>query len=302
MVGEKYSMRIQHTQHLSAETIDDEISRPRLKTLVIDSGNVCNLACRTCGPDSSSSWWREAEFRNQKKSQKFVVTHKKTNLGSLLDEDFSSIQKISILGGEPFQNLDHLEILEHLVMTGNAAACVLFYTTNATVRLPRRVKEIFSHFQSVKLSASIDAVGSQFEYIRTNGQWQDVILNINDWKAIPNVDIKAHPVVSALNVLYLDDLYDWFLVHDLKWTIVLCEWPAAYSFKIFTRPQKDALIRKLQASKHQQIHQPLIKYIDEIPHDPDCLRQFLDETEITCEFRDLAIADYLPELVDFLQI
>jgi organic radical activating enzyme len=81
----------------------------KLKHLVIDSGNVCNLACRTCGPYSSSSHIKEYEAKYNKK---FNVPIKKTNLEFLRNEDFSNLEQISVLGGEPFQNLDHLEILE----------------------------------------------------------------------------------------------------------------------------------------------------------------------------------------------
>lgn len=297
----QYTMRVQHTKHLSPQTIADEIKNPRLKTLVIDSGNVCNLACRTCGPHSSSGWWREADYRNTKQKQQLVVNHKKTDLESLSVEDFSSIQMVNVLGGEPFQNLDHLKILEQIISQGNASNCGLQYTTNATVNLPYEVKNIFSHFRSVGLTVSIDATGSQFEYIRTNGRWQDVARNIDDWKTLSNVNINAHPVISALNVLYLEDLYDWFLVHNLTWTVVICEWPMAYSFRIFTPQQKSKIITKLEGSKHKQNHQQLIKYIASIPYDPQAYLQFLDENKITQEFRNLAIEDYLPELVLLLK-
>lgn len=297
----EYTMRVQHTKHLSPQTIAGEIKNPRLKTLVIDSGNVCNLACRTCGPQSSSGWWRETEYRNTKKQPQLVSCHKKTDLKSALNEDFSSIQFVNILGGEPFQNLDHVQILEHIIRQGNASACDLSYTTNATVKLPLHIKKIFTYFRSVGLTASIDAVGLQFEYIRTNGRWQDVIHNINDWKRLPNVGINAHPVISALNVLYLEDLYDWFTAQNMKWSIVLCEWPMAYSFRIFTSQQKRKIISQLEESKHRLIHQSLIDYITRVPYDPQALKQFLDENENTQEFRHLAIADYLPELVNLLK-
>ena len=52
------------------KAIEQEIVDKKLKHLVIDSGNVCNLACRTCGPYYSSSYFKETNAKNIKFGRK----------------------------------------------------------------------------------------------------------------------------------------------------------------------------------------------------------------------------------------
>ena len=164
------SMRQKFSLNKNENEMITEITHKKLKYLVLDSGNVCNLACRTCGPWSSSGLVKE--FKVRYNQSYFPI--KKTRIDSLLKEDYSDVIQVDVLGGEPFQNLDHLEVLEKIIADGNNGNVKLNYVTNATTKLSPQIYNLFSNFKEVNLILSIDATHMQFEYIRTNGVWNDV--------------------------------------------------------------------------------------------------------------------------------
>jgi len=292
------SMRQDFTAYKPLTELEQELATAKLKHLVIDSGNVCNLACRTCDPQSSSGHWKEKESIAKKRQQEIKVFIKKTDTDTLLAEDYSAISQISVLGGEPFQNLDHIRVLEKIVSIGRAGQCVLQYTTNATIKLPEKLKILFSQFKEVQFTLSIDAVGEKFSYIRTNGVWSDVVENLAELRQLPNSRLSVHPTISALNVLYLDELYQWFDDEGLPSQPVFVEGPWQYSFGIFKKHQKDQLLDKLQKSKFDQT--ALIEHIKSCSYQPMAKRIFNESIEDTQEFKDLDINDYLPELISLL--
>ena len=279
------------------KAIEQEIVDKKLKHLVIDSGNVCNLACRTCGPISSSSYFKETNAKNIKFGRKEqILTVKKTDLEYLRSEDYSSIASISVLGGEPFQNLEHLEILELIIEQGYAANCKLFYCTNGTIKLPKRIKDIFSNFKSVHFTLSIDAICEQFEYIRTNGEWSILLDNVADLKELSenntNFGLSYHPTISALNIMYDENK----LRHT---SIIFCNWPDAYSFKIFNDAQKEIILAKLADSRFDMT--AIMQHIGNSSFSQAALDNFYSEIEFTKEFKNLDINEYLPRLMKLLE-
>lgn len=298
------SMRQMYTQNKSIEIIENEIARKQLKHLVVDSGNVCNLSCRTCYPLSSSSLIKEFLAKSKKFQIDFVeTTIKSTNIAQLKTENFDCIESISILGGEPLQNLDHIELLEHIIDLGKADQCVLQYSTNGTVPISIRLKNIFTKFKRLNLSLSIDAIETQFEYIRTNGKWKDTYLNICnliDLSTVhPNICLSTHPTISALNVMYLEPLFEWYSAHKLGWTMVFCDFPKEYSFNIFNNQQKEVIIENLKKSKFDM--SSVISQIQQSEFNSELLQLFYRQLEFTKEYKDLDANIYLPKLLTLLK-
>jgi organic radical activating enzyme len=298
------SMRLSHNQNKSVEVIENEIAYKQLKHLVIDSGNVCNLSCRTCWPESSSSLIKEFKAKSKKFQVNFSeTTIKSTDIEQLKTENFDCIETISILGGEPLQNLDHIELLEHIIDLGKAGQCVLRYSTNGTVTISDRLKNIFTKFKELNLSLSIDAIEAQFEYIRTNGKWKDTHLNVCnliDLSTVhPNIYLSTHPTISALNILYLEPLFEWYTAHNLSWTIVFCDFPEEYSFNIFNNQQKEVIIKNLKKSKFDL--GSIISQVQQSEFNPELLQRFYQQIEFTKEYKDLDASIYLPELLTLLK-
>ena len=291
------SMRQRFLLNKDEDEIIAEITDKKLKYLVIDSGNVCNLACRTCGPWSSSGLVKE--FKVRYNQSYFPI--KKTTIDPLLKEDYSNLIQVDVLGGEPFQNLDHLEVLKKIITNGNSRNVALQYVTNATTKLSPQIYNLFSEFKEVNLVISIDATHMQFEYIRTNGIWNDVVSNVNEWTSQQyNVQLAGHPTISALNVLYLEELYEWYQSNNIGFNVVMCNGFPEYSFSLFTDKQKNLIINELSKSKFNMSQ--IIDSIHSSKYDSSLLDKFYESTNFTKSFKGLAIEDYLPRLTDLLKI
>lgn len=298
------SLRQTYLLNKTEPEINREIDSQLLKYLVLDSGNVCNLSCRTCWPESSSSLIKEFQAKAEKlKIYNFQSKIKHVDLELLKNQNFNFIETISVLGGEPFQNLDHLDLLEHIIDLGRSSQCKLYYSTNGTVPINDRLKEIFSKFQTVDLSLSIDAVGLPFEYIRTNGRWAFTEQNINNMielsKKHPNIVLSGHPTISCLNVLYLDPLFEWYSKNNLYWIPGFCANPREYSFDIFDLRQRQFIIEKLEKSKFDT--SAVIKQIQQSTFDNASLELFFQQVEFTKEYKKLDAVEFLPELMNLLK-
>lgn len=163
------------------------------------NNNLCNLKCRSCGPAFSTSW--SAEIGSVKHLYDPV---------DLIDMDLSQCQSIYFAGGEPLLNPQHYQLLEHLIQ--NKINPQIKYNTNMTVLGTKNysVKELWPHFSNIQVMASIDAVGKNISHVRSGADWDKIEQNINWMRTQSNVTVCASPVISALSVWWLQELFDYF--------------------------------------------------------------------------------------------
>ena len=287
----------------SNEDLKNEVQNKKLKHLVIDSGNVCNLSCRMCGPGWSTGWFKESNARGVETFNKEDVV--KTDIEALMQEDYSELRSVEILGGEPFMNLEHLKIIKRIIDSGNARRCNLSYTTNGTHRPSPLILDYFKQFYQVVLNLSIDATGKLFSYIRTGGNWEVILSNFKFLRyaqqKYDNLLLTCHPTIGALNVLQLDELWSWFSEQNLidrylQTTFVVD--PKHYSFSIFNDKQKNDLIKKLNNSNHNL--NPVVKAVQDSTFDYQAREQFFKEIDFTEKYKKLNSNEYLQPLVNFL--
>jgi molybdenum cofactor biosynthesis enzyme MoaA len=177
--------------------------------LDIRPGNVCNLKCRMCGPQFSSQW--EEEIKNNIGLDWLLHENNMT-------EDFKdfinySIDKnlleIKILGGEPTIDENVIMLLENMIATKQNLPALRF-TTNAT-NLNKRFQNIMSYFDKLHIVFSVDAVDSEFDYIRTNANWKKVKNNIEtifEKKLASYYDFNS--VVMPYNIFSIIPLLKWY--------------------------------------------------------------------------------------------
>ena len=144
--------------------------------------STCNLRCRTCGPHSSTSAEIEARRSDRlqqlgEEAQKWDAAYlgrRSAAMENARDDLMKAagegrIRHLYWAGGEPLMDETHWEVMGELVRSGEAAHVDVAYNTNLTVfsYRGRNVEDIWPHFKSVFVQASIDGVGEAGEYIRT---------------------------------------------------------------------------------------------------------------------------------------
>lgn len=285
------------------EDLKNEVQNKKLKHLVINSGNVCNLSCRTCNPESSTGWFKESNARGIETFNKKDIV--KTDIEALMNEDYSQLRSVEILGGEPFMNLEHLKIIKRIIDSGNAKKCNLSYTTNGTHKPSPLILNYFKQFYKVVLNLSIDATEKLFSYVRTGGNWEVIVSNFKFLRyaqqKYDNLLLTCHPTISALNILQLDELWSWFTEQNLidrYLQIGIVVTPKYYSFNIFNDKQKNDLIKKLDNSNYDFSH--VIKAVQDSTFDSQARKEFFSEIDFTEKYKKLKSNEYLQPLINFL--
>jgi MoaA/NifB/PqqE/SkfB family radical SAM enzyme len=201
-------------------------------------GNLCNLKCRICSPNVSSSWMPDYQKMMQlgKKFAVPIAPNRETinveHLGgkqySMTPDPFawansdefwngmsvikSKIEHLYLIGGEPMMIQRHFKFLQECVESGDSKNMILQYDTNLT-NLPQKVMNYWSEFKEIWIGFSIDGMGKELEYMRNPIKWEHMLKNINKVeefaKLNTNAKINDSVTVSIYNILHILDYIEW---------------------------------------------------------------------------------------------
>ena len=193
--------------------ISKNIVAPRFIDLKL--GNICNLKCRICSPDSSSIWANEmAKFDPDRKdywtkyNKQGVWPRQKNKFYEDLEKHIESIRFFEITGGEPLMIKEQFQILQRCVDMGVAKNIEVHYNTNGTQFPEKELNEIWPHFKRIEVAFSIDDITERFEYQRHPAKWDMVNENILKFKnaGLKNLSTQVCTTINVFNIAYLDEL------------------------------------------------------------------------------------------------
>ena len=189
-------------------------------------GNLCNLQCRTCNPRSAQMWikeWNVIKPEAEKFPKEVMDSYKKYDWidSEVLPKDFAlkapTLNHIHFAGGEPLIVPQMRKVLEKCIESGNAKNITITYNTNMTV-LPDNIINLWREFKTVKILASIDAIGELNSYIRYPSNWNKIEANIkkiNDFHQDFNVsECMFSTTVQALNISKIPEIVDYLTQYD----------------------------------------------------------------------------------------
>ena len=181
--------------------------------------NVCNLRCRTCSSESSSSWAEDEKKLNPERAHDPGLSHiyKLKNINpeiiTQLYKKLPFVKSIYFAGGEPLLDENHYLLLEKLIELKRTDV-VISYNSNLSVLKFKKwsALTLWKQFEHVHLSASIDAIGPALELIRKGADWNEIQKNLKLIKLfLPNLLIEIYPTISILNCFSITELIDYFL-------------------------------------------------------------------------------------------
>ncbi len=289
-------------------------------------GNLCNLACRMCGPTDSHTWFEQ--WVDYHKTNDYIDTHGTVTLqrnakGRLFTNDYDwhgsnvfwdsieqnipNIRHVYMAGGEPMMIERHYEFLQKCIDSGYAKKIIIEYNTNMTA-LPPRVLAMWKHFRQVRVGASIDGFGDMVEYQRWPLKWKSAYKNLQklDDICVENKNIFAWLActVTAYNVFHIPEFMWWKLkesgfkkINSSKKRPIIthhvAHGPKRTNIKLLSTELKEELFHhyKLWEEKFIQDNE-----ID--PHTKDNAVNILDSILKFANKEDYA-QDYLQEFVNF---
>jgi hypothetical protein len=212
---------------------DGTINEPKLEYYDLRFGNLCNLACRMCGPTDSHTWyeqWSEYHGSEQYKDTHGVVTLERNDKGRLFTTDYDwhnsetfweqieqnipNLKHVYMAGGEPMMIERHYEFLQKCIDMGQSRKMILEYNTNMS-NLPNRVLNMWAQFKQVRVGASMDGMGSVVEYQRWPLKWEQAYANLKKLDEYAQLNFNILPwlacTVTAYNIWHIPEFMKWKL-------------------------------------------------------------------------------------------
>lgn len=226
-----------------------------IKVLDLKMGNACNLSCRICNEESSSSIAKIKYNTGLITEKKFISlqqnnwTLNDTLIEGIIDK-IKNVQHIDLYGGEPLMNKSHFKLLKKLIDLGLSKEISLEYSSNGSFYSESFFK-IWDYFKTVKISFSIDDIGERFELQRNGLQWSKLENNIKKFslKQSDKFIIDIFPTISIYNVLYLPELLEWSSNQNFSLSPILnnfVNYPTYLSINNVTHEAKQIILKKLK--------------------------------------------------------
>lgn len=226
---DRWALRREHVEPYT--NADGSIDTDALPVTYYDLrfGNLCNLACRMCGPQDSTGWYEDhyllegVDYFDDTHGREQMVKqngkwfshsygwHGSDSFWQQIESNAKHIQHVYMAGGEPLLIERHYEFLERCIENGAAAQMLIEYNTNMT-SISSRALNLWQHFKRIQIGASIDGYGKVLEYQRYPASWDKIWMNILKVdQSAKNIAAWFAYTVTAYNVLHLPDFMRWKL-------------------------------------------------------------------------------------------
>lgn len=247
-----------------------------IPTIEIKLNNLCNLKCRMCNPLDSTSWqdWDEVKPFYEKENNYLVPTVAKlvrkpgqyigpfddtANWWDSFEKLLPHFRRVEFAGGEPLMDPQHYKILDMLKPYGKNIE--IKYATNGTtlgISKGRTIHDYWPHFRSVAVNVSLDGIHDIYNYIRGNGNFNQVEANIKEIQKILNVSrVVGAFTAQAGNILQAAECIDYFIN---KMGIVFyshrVSYPNCLSAQVLPQELKNLAIKRLEAVAEKVIAFP----------------------------------------------
>lgn len=232
---EDAGMKSMRTGALSSESDPDqeipyrsqqeiEYQSTKLEFLEIQTGRYCNLKCRSCGPNLSTTWDEDLDksdmviknfYGNDVDRYDQIKRLPKTNKGiaNIPYDIVKDLKNIKATGGEPFLNDQFQIFLANLVEWDLAKNISIEVFTNCSFFPKDAFRKLLPYFKKIKVTLSLDGIGPRAEFLRKGSQWPKVLESANGWKKCmadhQSIHISISHTVTIFNVLYLKEFITW---------------------------------------------------------------------------------------------
>jgi MoaA/NifB/PqqE/SkfB family radical SAM enzyme len=261
----------------------------------VSFSNLCNLRCRMCSSQFSTSW-ADVDLKLNRSSHP-VAEISSSEIRWIARE----AKNYKIAGGEPFLYHRHNEFLRALSQREDCHEINLIYITNGTMLPDKEVVDLWGQFSQVIMTLSIDGAEVMNSYIRSKSNRYSLKDNISRFKVISNVArLRTHSVVMAYNLHKLGDLFnqlDEFGIQDNFFTVL--KTPDYLSVDIIPLDEREKTLRNQLSSIPARLgteYSNLCRQILARPYRPRLLQEFFRITEIYDHLDGFELQKINPEL------
>lgn len=272
-------------------------------------GNLCNLKCRICDENYSSSIAVEKlqhpKIYDKDKIYAKLANHSWKNFRSEffdLIKQTPQFKNFEFLGGETLLVKENIEFMQYLVDQGLSHNCIFEFVTNGTQY--HDVFDCADKFKRLTISVSLDDIGKRFEYQRSGADWNTVVKNIKRLKSNPGLTLGVSITVNIQNIYYIPELISWLLDQGINdYYFNLLHHPTYLAIGNLPESARPTVVAKLKNSKlpaeHQQQMEFLINLVSNITY-PGSSEEFKKHTAILDQLRKESFAEVHPEIAELM--
>jgi sulfatase maturation enzyme AslB (radical SAM superfamily) len=285
------SFRVQWAKDKKVDTTNmvfEPVATSGPRGMDLKLNNVCNLKCRICGPQASSTFLKEFQERLNVtiEGSDYWISNK--ILGTANEEVINKwaedLVHLEITGGEPMASPENIKILDLLIKSGKAKNITVLLNTNGTLYNKKFLDHILQ-FKEVTLCLSVDDLGPRLEYERYPTEWLTVQENITKFielrKNHSNLYLTLCPTVSSFNIYYLAEYLEWATSMDIYTYYNILHYPPSHSVKNLPDRLKEIVSARL-------IHKDfdIVKNFLHLSRDSDILiNEFISKNDELDQFR-----------------
>jgi pyruvate-formate lyase-activating enzyme len=222
--------------------------------LHINLGNFCNLACKMCQSNASSTIASQEVKWGIAESKKYLGVDWTRNpeVWNSFKQQILSIQKLNnihFMGGETLLT-DRLEDLVDTMIECKKFDLCFSFVTNGTVFKPELVNKL-KQFKRVGIEISIETVTDHNAYQRQGTNTVEVLKNIQRYQELCNnssVTVTLRSAPSLLSIGYYHTLLEYALEHKLLVRSNLC-----YDPKFLYAVNLPVEVKQLYAVKYVEL-------------------------------------------------
>lgn len=223
----------------------------------IDLGNYCNLACKMCNSETSSTIAVQEVKWGIASSKQYVGTDWTQN--QAVWESFKQqlleipgLNNIHFMGGETLLTNRFEDLVDFLITHKRFEVCLSF-VTNGTVYKPVLMTKL-QQFKRVGIEVSIETLDEHNGYQRQGTNTSVVLDNIDKYTQLGNrIEVCLRPAVSALTIGYHAGLIEYAFNKNLNIKSLLVTEPRFLDTEILPTDVKH---------KYLQMYVPLINKLD----------------------------------------
>jgi hypothetical protein len=289
---------VEWANRLNLKSIEDILKIQSPVYYEVRPSNVCNLQCRTCGPENSSLI--EKEYINIGWHDPAI----KFDYAGFDFIKFDNLKKMYVAGGEPTATKEFYSFLDRCVEENNTDFELLI-NTNAN-KISNSFLSLCSNFSNLQFIISIDGFQEVNDYVRWPSAWGTVIENSK--KLNKNHKISFNVVVSLYTISRLDQLLEFF-DKEFSESIVHCTFAESDNNMLhpYNFPDWGYIRNKIKRIKNFNCYNNdrlLKSFIDgllcnDIENNLDTLKNFFTFNDALDKLRNTKLVDYIPELDKF---
>lgn len=245
---------------------DGHLDQFHLSYWDIRYNNLCNLACRSCGPSASSSWHQpavELGLIDASRPPILIAGRDNNDIFEQIVQHIGHVKQIYFAGGEPSMIDKFYDILELLDAHGRNDVNLAYNMNMSRLSLKKRsLLNLWQRFPNISIGASLDGEYQRGEYLRQGLKWKQVVNNrLMMQDLCPHINFYISATTSILNVLHLPDFHQ-------SWVEQKLIRPEDFNIQLLFGPEYLRIDRSPDIMKHR-IRETYAKHLDWLlPRDP----------------------------------